>query len=206
MNLHDYLLTYSTAPLQCFSACRLDFTHPKRAMSAGPLVGGFLQCLVYLHKPKYLLEIGTFVGYTSLCLAEAMCTDAQLYTVEKNAAHYAQAQKNFAQVPQKDRIHALHGDAHQLLTQELHEQFWDFIFLDAEKTNYPQYYDALIDRMASGATLCVDNALFHLEVLQHNKNRFAQAVHDLNERARQDNRVHTVLVNIRDGINLITKR
>ncbi len=171
-------------------------------MICGPVPGALLQMLVKLTKAKKCLEIGTFTGYSALNIAAGLTNDGTLITCEVEPKNAALAQKYFDRSPHGHKIHILLGQAVQSI-DTLTDSF-DFIFVDADKANYPIYYDMLIPKLNQGGLMVVDNALWGGEVI-HPKDKRGQAIHDLNAKARQDDRVETVMLSVRDGILLIRK-
>lgn len=177
-------------------------THPKAHMLCGPLVGRFLGLISRLKQPQYILEIGSFTGYSGLCLAEGLAPGGELHTIEVRAAEAATARRNFNRFLPQASVHLHEGDAHALL-QTLHRP-WDLVFLDADKTGYADYLDQLFPHLAKGALVIADNTLFHGEVLADPiAGKSAKAVQAFNEKVQSDPRLENVLLTLRDGISLI---
>ncbi len=171
-------------------------------MLSGPVEGMLLQFLVKLLGAKHCLEVGTFTGYSALHIANALPLDGKLITCENQKEHAAIAQKYFDLSPHGHKITLRLGDAMQTLPT-LHEPF-DLIFLDADKSNYPLYYDLLIPKLRTNGLLIVDNALWKGKVIAP-QDKQTMAIDALNQKARHDPLVQTVMLSVRDGILLIRK-
>jgi predicted O-methyltransferase YrrM len=156
-------------------------------------------------KPKRVLEIGTFTGYSSLCLAEGLETDGVLHTLEMRAADAEIAQRFFDKSDYKSKIQLHVGDAHQLISS-INED-WDLVFIDADKTGYIDYFNFLNEHVRPGTFLLFDNVLFHGEVLSENiKGKSAKAIAAFNEHLKKINTIDFVMLTIRDGITIIQKK
>lgn len=174
-------------------------------MLIGPVEGQFLRLLVTLSQAKRGLEIGTFLGYSALYLASALPDDGQLMTCEIDPLIAQKAQENIRNSPYADKITVVQGDAFE--TVPALEGHFDFIFLDAHQAQYPKYYEICVEKLRSGGWLAVDNALWKKEVLNpgDSKNRYGLAIDTFNRKAREDARLETVLLPLRDGLLLIRK-
>ncbi len=171
-------------------------------MLCGPTEGRLLQILIKVLQAKNCLEIGTFTGYSALNIAEALPADGKLITCEIRQQNAEFAQKYFDRSPFGHKIEIRLGDATQTIQQIDHP--FDFIFIDADKPNYPAYYDLLIPKLRRGGLMVVDNALWDGEVVAP-KDKAGEAIHALNLKARHDESVETVMLSVRDGILLIRK-
>lgn len=171
-------------------------------MLTGPVEGKLLHFLVKLMQAKNCLELGTFTGYSALNIASALPVDGKLITCEVNQTHADFAQKYFDRSPHGHKIEIKIGEATKTIPA-LNANI-DFIFIDADKANYPVYYDLLIPKLRMGGLMVVDNALWGGEVIQPLDSR-SQAIHSLNMKAHEDSRVETVMLSVRDGMMLIRK-
>jgi predicted O-methyltransferase YrrM len=179
--------------------------HAEPHMISGPLQGNFLAMMSRMIKPKRILEIGSFTGYSALCLAKGLAENGILHTIEKREADAETAQNYFNRSAYKDQIEMHVGDAASLLPS-IHED-WDLVFIDADKTGYLTYYLALIDGMKAGSFFIVDNVLFHGEVLKENiTGKSAKAIAAFNAYIRQDERVEKVMLTVRDGLTILCKK
>jgi caffeoyl-CoA O-methyltransferase len=179
--------------------------HPLAHMLSGQVQGKFLELISCLLKPERVLEIGTFTGYSALCLAKGLANDGLLHTIELREEDAAIAQKNFNLSDAKDKIILHTGNALEIL-QVLNER-WDIVFIDADKVNYIEYYKIVLPAVRKGGLILADNVLFHGDVLQQEiKGKNAKAIHAFNEYVQQDESTEKVLLTIRDGLMLIIKK
>ncbi len=179
--------------------------HALYHMLSGHVQGRFLSFISSLCKPKYILEIGTFTGYSALCLAEGLTADGELHTIELREADATISIANFSKSDKNKQIHLHLGNAKEIIP-ELNRN-WDLVFIDADKTSYIEYYEMVVPRLQSGGIVLADNVLFHGEVLQEPINgKNAKAIHAFNEHVKNDPRTEQVLVTIRDGVLMIKKK
>lgn len=185
-----------------------DYTcreHPHAHMLSGRLQGRLLAMLSRMIRPLRVLEIGTFTGYSALCLAEGLNEAGLLYTIEVREEDAKKAQGFFNKSAVKDRIKLHTGNALEIIP-ELHES-WDMVFIDADKVNYITYYEMVLPRLNPGGVIIADNVLFHGQVLGEKiEGKNAKAIHAFNEYVKRDNRVSQVLLTVRDGLMLIMKK
>jgi caffeoyl-CoA O-methyltransferase len=172
-------------------------------MLSGRTEGQLLRLLIRILGARRVLEIGTFTGYSALMMASALPEDGSVVTLERDERAAALARRYFAESPFGSRIEIRMGPALETLDQ-LSGPF-DFAFLDADKQNYPAYYERVVSMLRPGGVLAVDNVLWSGAVLDPRDDE-TRAIHALNERARQDDRVEHVLLTVRDGVLLVRKR
>ena len=172
-------------------------------MLCGPVEGAFLHFLVKISGAKRCLELGTFTGYSALCIASALPKDGFLITCESRKEHALIAQNYFQQSPHGQKIILKLGNA--IKTLPTLEGPFDFAFIDADKQNYLNYYEAIIPLLRKGGILVVDNALWNGEVLDP-KDPDTATIDALNRQAHEDPRVQSVILTIRDGILLVLKK
>ncbi len=172
-------------------------------MLIGQVPGRFLKLLVQLSHAKKVLEIGTFTGYSALCLAEGLPDDGELITCDIDPKCLKLAQSFFDRSSYGQKIQVKLGPALQTLA-ELSNDF-DLIFIDADKANYLQYYESTLPKLKSGGLLVVDNCLWNGKVLDPQDKR-TRIIHELNQRMAQDSRVENVLLTVRDGLHLARKK
>ena len=184
-----------------------DFTlqhHPHAQMLSGHVQGKVLEMISCMIKPQQILEIGTFTGFSALCLSKGLQQHGQLHTIEIREDDAATAKKYFEKANVKDKIILHLGDARQIVPTL--EQQWDLVFIDADKVSYIEYYELTLPQVKPGGFILADNVLFHGEVLQPQlKGKNAKAIQAFNEHVAQDTRVQQVLLTIRDGLLLIKK-
>lgn len=172
-------------------------------MASGHLQGRVLKMLIQMAKPLNVLELGTFSGYATLCMAEGLSEDAEIHTFEVFDENEDFLRKWFEGSAYKDKIHLHIGDALQLVPQM--QQRWDFAFVDADKREYVAYYEMLLPLMSPGGFIVADNTLWYGHVLEHPKDSDMQTrgVQDFNELVAKDSRVEKVILPLRDGLTVI---
>jgi caffeoyl-CoA O-methyltransferase len=179
--------------------------HPQANMLSGHVQGRFLEMISCLMKPARILEIGTFLGYSAICLAQGLAEGGKLHTIELNPEDARTASENFRQAAEGDRIILHLGNALDIIPRL--EETWDLAFIDADKTGYPAYYQLVLPRLRKGGLIIADNVLFHGEVLKKKiAAGSASAIHHFNELVNNDGSVEQVLLTIRDGLMLIRKK
>jgi predicted O-methyltransferase YrrM len=178
--------------------------HPKAHMLSGEVQGQFLSILSCMNTPVNILEIGTFTGYSALCLAKGLAPSGFLHTIESRLEDAQTASNYFEQSKYADQIKLHIGDAKEIVpTLSL---AWDIVFIDADKTGYIEYYEMVVPMLAKGGVIIADNVLFHGEVLSETiSGKNAVAIHTFNEHVKNDARTSQVLLTIRDGMLLIQK-
>lgn len=185
-----------------------DFTlnhHDHFNMLSGPLQGKFLEMLSRLIKPKLILEVGTFMGYSALCLAKGLQPDGFLHTIELRDIDADTAQNYFTKSSQSDQIILHRGNALEIIPNL--DKDWDLVFIDADKTNYINYYELTLPRLKKGGVILADNVMFHGEVLNKKiSGKNAIAINAFNEHVAKDERVEQVIITVRDGIMMIIKK
>jgi caffeoyl-CoA O-methyltransferase len=179
-------------------------SHPHAHMLSSETQGKLLEFISKMLKPSKILEVGTFTGFSALCLVKGLVPGGMLHTLELRAEDAATAQRYFDQSGYANQIQLHHGDA-RLIIPTLQEE-WDIVFIDADKVNYIQYYELTLQRLKPGGWIIADNVLFHGQVLEDEvKGKNAKAIHDFNEHIKNDDRVEQVMLTIRDGLTLIKK-
>jgi predicted O-methyltransferase YrrM len=179
-------------------------THDNAHMLSGHVQGSFLSLLSSLLQPSRILEIGTFTGYSALCLAKGLKPGGMLHTIELREPDAVIAKSYFERSVYKNNIRLHLGDANEVITK-LHEE-WDIVFIDADKTGYIGYYDLILPAVKQNGIIIADNTLFHGQVLEENiSGKNAKAVHAFNEHVKNDASVQQVLLTVRDGLMLIRK-
>lgn len=179
--------------------------HPQAHMLSGEVQGKFLSFLSTILQPKYVLEIGTFTGYSALCLAAGLQPDGELHTIELREADAHTASHHFSKSKWNNQIHLHTGNALDIIPQINRE--WDIVFIDADKPGYIDYYELVVPRLSNRGIIMADNVLFHGQVLEEpimGKN--AKAIHAFNEHVKKDARTEQVLLTIRDGLLLVKKK
>lgn len=179
--------------------------HPRAHMISGHLQGQFLSFISNILQPKYILEIGTFTGYSALCLAKGLSEKGELHTIEIREADATTAQKNFSKSQYHKQLFLHQGNALNIIPTL--NKIWDLIFIDADKTNYLAYYELVLPMLNKNGLIIIDNVLFHGQVLEENiKGKNAQAIDAFNNHIANDERVEKVLLTVRDGLLLLKKK
>lgn len=171
-------------------------------MLSGHFQGRVLSMLSKLIRPKTILEIGTYTGYSALCLCEGLQSDGELHTIDINEELHDLQRKYFDKSAFGDRIVQYTGNALDIIPGL--EQSFDLVFIDADKRNYPAYLDLLLDRLEPGAIILSDNVLWSGKVVEPlaEGDIDTAAILDYNQRLNTDPRLETVLFPIRDGLTL----
>lgn len=197
-----------TSPLPPLLAELLQYTldhHPEKHMVSGHLQGQLLRFISSLLRPSRILEIGTFTGFSALCLADGLAANGKLYTLELRHEDAATARSFFARSAKAAQIISLTGNAPDLIPQLT--ETWDLVFIDADKTGYKQYFDLVFPQLNPGGLIIADNVLFHGEVLKPEiKGKNAKAIAAFNEHVRHMAGAESVMLTVRDGLLLIRKQ
>jgi predicted O-methyltransferase YrrM len=205
--VNDYALRFSS-PTDALLKEVEQFTnenHHDPGMLSGPLQGKFLEIFSRIIQPEAILEIGTFTGYSALCLAKGLTENGELHTIELREKEALIAKKFFAKSLQHAQIILHQGNALEIIPTIMKE--WDLVFIDADKAGYIDYYELTLPRLKKNGIILVDNVLFHGQVLEENlKGKNAKAIHAFNEYVSKDERVMQVVLTVRDGLMLIIKK
>ena len=184
-----------------------DFTvqnHPKHHMISGPLQGKFLEMVSFMIKPKRILEIGTFTGYSALCLAKGLQNDGLLHTIELREEDAVSAKTFFDRSFFREKIILHIGDALEIVGKL--DDMWDLVFIDADKENYISYFNLVLPKVKQNGFILADNVLFHGEVLEKEiKGKSAKAIQAFNDFLLKRTDVEKMLLPLRDGLMLIRK-
>lgn len=174
-------------------------------MLSGHLQGRFLSLISKLTKPTNILEIGTYTGYSALCLAEGLTADGKLITIDPNEETNIVADKYFQKSAYAKQIELKAGDATKIIPTL--SQTFDIVFIDADKRNYALYFDLIIDKVKKGGLIITDNVLWSGKVLMPEKEMDVdtKAIHDFNKKVNEDKRVTNLLLPVRDGLMLMMK-
>jgi predicted O-methyltransferase YrrM len=174
-------------------------------MLSGKLQGTVLQMISHMLRPHRVLEIGTYTGYSAICLAAGLTESGHLHTIDSNEELQDMAFRYFCEAGLEKRITQHIGKAVDIIP-ELADSF-DLVFIDADKQNYGVYYDMVFDKMPLGGFILADNVLYDGEVVlpdaEQSKN--ARAMHAFNVKIKDDKRVEHVLLPLRDGIMVVRK-
>lgn len=198
---HAHTTPESELVAELIEASRQDLEHID--MLSGRVVGRFLAMMVRTSGAKRVLEVGTFSGFSALSMAEALPADGKLITCEYNERYEKLARSFFEKSEHGHKIELRMGPALETIA-ELEETF-DLVFLDADKINYPNYFEAILPKMKRGGLMIIDNVLWSGAVLDPDDEKSA-AIDRLNRMLVVDERVEEVMLTVRDGITLVRKR
>jgi len=181
----------------------LTQVHPQ--MLAGSLQGWFLQMISRMIRPTRIIEIGTFTGYSAICLAEGLST-GQLHTIEINPELETIIRKYLKKASMADRVTLHIGDAMKIIPTL--DEAWDLVYLDADKNRYPDYYKLVLPSIRPGGFLLADNALWDGKVLNPpgSWDKDTRGISEFNRLVQQDERVENLLLPFWDGLMIIRKR
>ncbi|MBO5880355.1 MAG: O-methyltransferase [Paraprevotella sp.] len=175
-------------------------------MASGHLQGRLLKMLVRMIRPKNILEIGTYSGYSALCMAEGMDKDGKLYTFEINDEQEDFTRPWLEKSPYANQIEFIIGDALELVPRL--DVTFDMAFVDGDKRKYNDYYDMIMPRLSTGGYIIADNTLWDGHVVEELRKNDAQTkgIMDFNHRIATDNNVEKVIIPLRDGLTIIRKK
>lgn len=176
-------------------------------MLSGHLQGRVLSMFSQMLRPRRILEIGTYTGYSALCMAEGLTDDGILHTIDINEELETMVRTHIAKAGFENKIQFHIGNAMQIVPS-LNETF-DLVFIDADKENYSHYYDMVFDKLRTGGIIIADNVLWSGKVLDEKeltKDVETKALDQFNKKIHADNRVENVLMPIRDGLMVVRKK
>lgn len=208
MNIEDYILSHSDVEPKYLAkvnrATHVRLINPR--MCSGHLQGRVLSMLCHMIQPKCILELGTFTGYSALCMAEALTEDGVLHTIECDDELEDFILQNFAGSEHGHKIKLHIGDA--LAEIEKLDETFDLVFIDADKREYLAYYEAVLPKLRSGGFILADNTLWDGKVLKPVDSNDKQTIEIMrfNDFVATDLRVEKVMLPLRDGLTLIRKK
>jgi len=201
-----YAEKYSTAEDDLLKTIA-DYTnvhHRESRMLSGHMQGNLLTMISYMLRPRRILEIGTFTGYSALCLAKGLTDDGILHTIELRENDAEKAKIFFEQSPAKNKI-ILHSGSALNVIPGLDEE-WDLVFIDADKPAYIEYFNLVLPKLRKNGFILADNVFFHGQVFEQDpKNKSAKAMKAFNEMIKQRTDIDKTILTIRDGLFLIRK-
>lgn len=206
--LNDYIKKYSNKESDLLKELSREtkLKTLNSRMLSGSYQGRILSMISKLTKPKYILEIGTYTGYSSLCLAEGMKNDGELHTIDKNEELYDFQKKYFNKSGYGDKIFQHLGNAIDLI-DTINLKF-DLIFLDADKENYAKYLELLVNKLNTNGILVTDNVLWSGKVTMpiSDEDLSTQEIDKFNKLLNQRSDMETIILPIRDGISISRKK
>ena len=221
MTLSEYIEQHSSpeSPVlkQITRSTHLEVINPR--MLSGHVQGRVLSMISQMIRPKRILELGTFTGYSALCLAEGLTEDGKLITIEHNDEMEDSIRRNLALSPLGEKIELVIGDAKETLKRlgdkargERREakdaEVFDLVFIDADKKEYCDYLDLLLPLMREGGWILADNTLWdgHIVEAAYDKDKQTLALRAFNDKVAQDERLEKVILPLRDGLTIIRVR
>jgi predicted O-methyltransferase YrrM len=199
--INDYCERHTSSESEALRQISRD-THAnllKPRMLSGHLQGRFLSIISHILSPKYILEIGTYAGYSAICLAEGLAENGKLITIEADEELETRIRKNLKLANLEDTVELKIGKALEVIPTL--DQRFDLVFIDADKMNYINYYDLVIDKLNIGGIIITDNVLWDGKVVDANKNdATTKLLREFNAYVHNDIRTQNVLLPIRDGL------
>ncbi|MDR2684891.1 MAG: O-methyltransferase [Prevotellaceae bacterium] len=208
MNIDDYILSHLEQEPDYLKAIErktnIRFINPR--MASGHLQGRLLKMLTRIINPQNALEIGTFTGYSALCIAEGLSESAHLHTIEIDDELEDFIRRNFQNSPFERKITLHIGNALDIIP--IFGKEFDLVFIDADKCQYWEYFETVLPKVRKGGFIIVDNTLWNgkiVQPVQHGDKR-TKSIIDFNRRIAADNRIEQLILPLRDGLTLIMKK
>lgn len=185
-----------------------DFTnanHPEHQMLSGHLQGKFLEMASMMIRPRRILEIGTFTGYSALCLAKGLTEDGFLHTIELRKDDAVTAKGFFDRSAYKEKIILHTGDAKEIVT--ILDDIFDLVFIDADKPGYIEYFNLIFPKVRKNGFIFADNVFFHGQAMEAQpKGKNAKAIKEFNDYINKRTDIEKMILTLRDGLCLIRKK
>ena len=212
MTLEEYISLHTSPENEVLEAITRD-THVhilNPHMLSGHVQGRALSMLSHMIRPKRILELGTFTGYSALCLAEGLAEGGRLITIEHNDELEETIQRNIAKSPLSNRIELIIGDAVEVISNQFSvfsNQPFDLVFIDADKREYCTYLDAVYPLVPVGGFILADNTLWDGHIIDpaYDKDKQTLGLRAFNDKLKEDDRFEQVILPLRDGLTLIRK-
>ena len=211
MTLNEYIEQHSSPEnkilKQITRSTYLEVINPR--MLSGHVQGRVLSMLSQMIQPKRILELGTFTGYSALCLAEGLTKDGRLMTIEHNDEMEDSIRRNLSLSPLGEKIELVIGDAKEVLRrlgdETTGEEAFDLVFIDADKKEYCEYLELVLPLMRQGGWILADNTLWDGHIIDpaYDKDRQTMALRAFNDQVAQDERLEKVILPLRDGLTII---
>ncbi len=173
-------------------------------MLSGHVQGRFLSMISQFIQPKYILEIGTYTGYSAICLAEGLAPDGKLITIDVNEELENRVRIYFQKAGLEAKVDYRIGDAEKVIPTL--DVMFDLVFIDADKENYSLYYDLVFDKVKVGGAILADNVLWSGKVTHTKMDKDTRALNEFNKKVNNDARVEALLLPLRDGIMILRKK
>lgn len=204
-DLEKYVEDHTSSESELLKKITRD-THAKVLMPrmlSGHVQGRFLSMISHSMAPKNILEVGTYTGYSAICLAEGLQPDGKLVTIDVNEELESRVRNYFEEAGLNHKIDYRIGNAAQIIPSL--NLVFDLVFIDADKENYSKYYDLVFDKVRSGGLILADNVLWSGKVTKPKPDKDTRALLEFNEKVMDDPRVENLLLPLRDGIMMIRK-
>jgi len=207
MDILEYIEQHSSPESdvlqQITHSTHIEMINPR--MMSGHVQGRVLSMISQMIQPKRILELGTFTGYSALCLAEGLQEDGQLVSLEHNDELEDMIRRNLSLSPLGERIELIIGDACEWLAAQTTDPLYDLVFIDADKREYCAYLDAVLPLVRPGGWILADNTLWdgHIIEAAYDKDKQTIALRAFNDQVAQDPRLEKVILPIRDGLTII---
>lgn len=174
-------------------------------MLSGHYQGRILSLVSKIIKPKKVLEIGTYTGYSTICISEGLDKNGSIHTIDHNEELLVIQNKYFKKAGISEKVKQYTGDATKII-KKLNLDF-DLVFIDADKENYPLYFDSIIEKVKPGGVIIADNILWSGKILEkvEEEDYATKSIIEFNDKVKNDDRVETIILPIRDGLSLIRK-
>lgn len=207
--LEDYILNHIDSEPDFLHTLDRDthLYHLRPRMCSGHLQGRILKMFVKMINPRMILELGTFTGYSALCMAEGMSANSELHTIEIDDELEDFIRSHFEDSTYSSRLHLHIGDAKEIIGS-MQEMRFDLVFIDANKREYCEYYDMIFPLLTDGGYIIADNTLWdgHVVDESHANDAQTQGIMRFNKMIAEDDRVEKVILPIRDGLTIIRKK
>ena len=211
MTLAEYIEQHSSPESETLQKItrntHLELINPR--MLSGHIQGRVLSMLSQMIQPKRILELGTFTGYSALCLAEGLTEDGRLITIEHNDELEDMIRRNLALSPLGEKVELVIGDAKEELRrlgdEAMRQEFFDLVFIDADKKEYCDYLDLVLPLMREGGWILADNTLWDGHIIEsaYDKDKQTVSLRAFNDKVMQDERLEEVILPLRDGLTII---
>lgn len=212
MTLEEYISVHSTPETEVLESITRDtYVHILNPhMLSGHVQGRVLSMISHMIRPKHILELGTFTGYSALCLAEGLAEGGELTTIEHNDELEETIRRNLERSPLGGRIRLIIGDAAEVISRQMSDvssRMYDLVFIDADKREYCAYIDAVYPLVAEGGFILADNTLWDGHIIDpaYDKDKQTLGLRAFNEKIKEDDRFEQVILPLRDGLTIIRK-
>lgn len=199
---NDHSSTEDALLSELYRETHLKTVYPR--MLSGPVLGKLLEMISRMIRPKRILEIGTFTGYATICMTRGLDANGLIHTIDVDPVMEDIYSKYFERAGITEQVHAHIGLASEVIP-EIDETF-DLVFIDADKENYPEYYELVFPKLRAGGFILADNVIWSGKVLDTNPDKETIGIIQFNKKVQQDRRTDNVMLTLRDGLMLIRKK